>query len=36
VTNLKGEKYNPFEPGIIATNGKIHDELQKIIAGDKW
>jgi myo-inositol-1(or 4)-monophosphatase len=36
VTNLKGEKYNPFQPGIIATNGKIHDELQKIIAGEKW
>lgn len=36
VTNLKGEKYDPFQPGIIATNGKIHDELQKIIAGEKW
>ena len=36
VTNLRGEKYNPFEPRIIATNGKIHDELQKIIAGEKW
>lgn len=33
VTNLKGEKYDPFQPGIIATNGKIHDELQKIVAG---
>lgn len=33
VTNLAGEPYSPFQPGIIATNGKIHDELQKIIAG---
>jgi len=33
VTNLKGEIYSPFQHGIIATNGKIHDELQKIIAG---
>ena len=34
VTNLKGETYSPFQPGIIATNGKIHDQLQKIIAGE--
>lgn len=27
VTNLKGEKYSPYEFGIVATNGKIHDEL---------
>ncbi len=27
VTNLKGEKYSPYNPGIIATNGKIHEEL---------
>lgn len=33
VTNLAGEPYSPFQPGIIATNGKIHEELQKIIAG---
>lgn len=36
VTNLKGETYSPFQPGIIATNGKIHDELQKIVAGELW
>ncbi|HEV2831404.1 MAG TPA: inositol monophosphatase family protein, partial [Hanamia sp.] len=29
VTNLKGEKYSPYKPGLIATNGKIHDELVK-------
>ena len=33
VTNLKGGKYDPFQPGIIATNGKIHDELLKVVAG---
>ena len=33
VTNLKGDPYSPFQPGIIATNGKIHDELQMVIAG---
>lgn len=33
VTDLKGETYSPFRPGIIATNGKIHEELQKIVAG---
>lgn len=27
VTNLKGEKYSPYEFGIVATNGKIHEEL---------
>ncbi|HEY1115713.1 MAG TPA: inositol monophosphatase family protein [Chitinophagaceae bacterium] len=29
VTNLKGAPYNPYEPGIIATNGIIHDELMR-------
>ena len=27
VTNLAGERYSPFLPGIVATNGKIHEEL---------
>lgn len=27
VTDLKGNPYNPYQPGIIATNGIIHDEL---------
>lgn len=27
VTNLQGDRYNPYQPGIVATNGKIHDEL---------
>ena len=33
VTDMQGDLYSPFQPGIIATNGKIHEELQKIIAG---
>ena len=31
VTDMKGNYYNPYQPGIIATNGKIHDELFKLI-----
>lgn len=27
VTNFKGEHYSPYQEKIIATNGKIHDEL---------
>lgn len=33
VTDLKGEKYNPYQPGIIATNGKIHHQLLSLIKG---
>jgi myo-inositol-1(or 4)-monophosphatase len=33
VTNLKGEKFSPYQHGIVATNGKIHDELVNIING---
>ncbi|MEO6838008.1 MAG: inositol monophosphatase family protein [Ginsengibacter sp.] len=33
VTDLEGKTYSPFQPGIIATNGKIHDELQKVVSG---
>lgn len=29
VTDLRGNKYDPYQPGIIATNGNIHDELVK-------
>ncbi len=31
VTDLKGNYYNPYQPGIVATNGKIHDELLRWI-----
>jgi myo-inositol-1(or 4)-monophosphatase len=27
VTDMKGKTYSPYQPGIIATNGIIHDEL---------
>ncbi len=29
VTDFKGEKYSPYQPHIIASNGHIHDELLK-------
>jgi len=33
VTDLKGDVYNPYQPGIIATNGKIHAQLQALVNG---
>ncbi|HRH59289.1 MAG TPA: inositol monophosphatase family protein, partial [Chitinophagaceae bacterium] len=27
VTNLHGDTYNPYQPGIVASNGLIHDQL---------
>jgi myo-inositol-1(or 4)-monophosphatase len=33
VTDLKGNDYSPYQPGIIATNGKIHDQLLHVITG---
>lgn len=33
VTNLKGERYSPYKYGIIATNGKIHNELKQYVDG---
>lgn len=33
VTDFKGEQYSPYQPHLIATNGKIHDELLGIING---
>ncbi len=33
VTDLKGDYYNPYQPGLIATNGKIHDELVRVVNG---
>jgi myo-inositol-1(or 4)-monophosphatase len=27
VTDLKGEKFSPYQHGMVATNGKIHEEL---------
>ena len=33
VTDLKGDTYSPYQPGIIATNGIIHDELVEWVQG---
>ncbi len=33
VTDLNGEKFNPYQPGIIATNGKIHNQLLALVKG---
>jgi len=27
VTDLNGDVYNPYQPGLIASNGKIHEQL---------
>ncbi len=34
VTDLKGSTYSPYQPGIIATNGLIHDELVEWVQGN--
>ena len=34
VTNLIGDAYSPYQPGIVATNGLFHDELVRWIKGD--
>jgi myo-inositol-1(or 4)-monophosphatase len=31
VSDFTGKKYSPYQPHIVATNGKIHDELLKWI-----
>ncbi|MDQ6845202.1 MAG: inositol monophosphatase [Bacteroidota bacterium] len=33
VTDMTGETYSPYQPGIIATNGIIHDELVEWVKG---
>jgi len=33
VTDLKGEPYNLYKPGIIASNGIIHDDLLAVVRG---
>jgi myo-inositol-1(or 4)-monophosphatase len=33
VTDLTGNAYNPYQPGIIATNGFIHDQLLSVVNG---
>ena len=33
ITDFNGDAYSPYQPQIVATNGKIHDELLGIISG---
>jgi myo-inositol-1(or 4)-monophosphatase len=33
VTDFEGSYYSPYQPHILATNGKIHDELRKVVKG---
>lgn len=33
VTDLSGGTYSPYQPGIVATNGLIHDELVEWVKG---
>ena len=33
VTDLSGGTYSPYQPGIVATNGFIHDELVEWVKG---
>jgi myo-inositol-1(or 4)-monophosphatase len=33
VTDFKGGPYSPYQPGIIASNGVIHDELLRWVEG---
>jgi len=33
VTDLHGNPYDLYQPGLVATNGKIHDELVKWVNG---
>jgi myo-inositol-1(or 4)-monophosphatase len=34
VSDFTGKKYSPYQPHIVATNGKIHDELLKWISAE--
>jgi myo-inositol-1(or 4)-monophosphatase len=33
VTDFEGNYYSPYQPHILATNGKIHDELLMVVQG---
>ncbi|HEX8357979.1 MAG TPA: inositol monophosphatase family protein [Segetibacter sp.] len=35
VTDFKGDYYSPYQPNLLATNGKIHNDLLSAING-KW
>ena len=34
VTDFKGEVYSPYQPHILATNGKIHEELLQYVKSE--
>lgn len=31
VTDYKGQKFSPYQPHVLATNGKIHEEMLQVI-----
>lgn len=33
VTDFEGNEYSPYQPHLLATNGKIHDEMLKVVNG---
>jgi myo-inositol-1(or 4)-monophosphatase len=33
VTDFKGDPYSPYQPGIIATNGTLHEEMVQWVRG---
>ena len=35
VTDFKGDAYSPYQPHILATNGKIHEELRSYVNGER-
>jgi myo-inositol-1(or 4)-monophosphatase len=35
MTALKGEPFDPFKPELVASNGRIHDELLKLLKWEK-
>lgn len=34
ITDFKGDYYSPYQPHIVASNGKIHDDMLKWIKGE--
>lgn len=35
ITDYEGNYYSPYQPHLLATNGKIHDELLAYVRGEK-
>ena len=35
VTDFKGNKFSPYQPHILATNGEIHDEMLAVINNER-